>query len=100
MSQRQVTVTAVDLTQGTVSATERTTGHTAIYPLLPIRTGVLPQVGQTWLLDRSMGGGWSFAALLGGPRRAVTGTRAGTNALTLSMLAALVELGLVDDQTV
>lgn len=97
---RQVTVGSIDLTTGIATCTEKTTGHTLSVPLIPARSMMWPQPGQTWLIDKSLNSAWSFAGFLGGPRLAVTGTRSGADDVSLSVLDALVALGLVADQTV
>jgi hypothetical protein len=60
-----------------------------------------PKVGETWLIDRSLGSQWALAAPIvpGVPTPTVTGSRALSDPVSLSLLAALVALGLVEDGT-
>lgn len=58
-----------------------------------------PQVGEDWVIDRIYGP-WRMAVKLGdSDRPVVTGSRSASDPLARSLLAALVSLGLVHDQT-
>jgi hypothetical protein len=67
------------------------------YDLRPKGTGV-PAGGEIWLI-RKMGDTWVLGAQVGAARPVVTGDRSAGTAL-VSLLAALVELGLIEDETV
>jgi hypothetical protein len=60
-----------------------------------------PKVGETWLIDRSLGAQWALAAPVvpGVPTPTITGSRATSDSVALSLLEALVALGLVEDGT-
>lgn len=58
-----------------------------------------PVVGEIWQIDR-MHGFWRLAFMIGHPDKpVVTGSRAASDPLSRSLLAALVSLGLVTDGT-
>jgi hypothetical protein len=59
----------------------------------------MPVVGELWQMDR-MHGFWRLAFMIGVPHKpVVTGSRAASDPLSRSLLAAMVSLGLVTDQT-
>lgn len=60
-----------------------------------------PKVGETWIIERTLGSQWVFAALVRSsvPPPVVTGSRAASDDVALSLLDALVALGLVEDGT-
>jgi hypothetical protein len=61
--------------------------------------GARPQVGEHWMISRDLGG-WTLAACLSvPPTPVVAGSRAAADPVTLSLLDALVQLGLVTDET-
>ena len=60
-------------------------------------SGVYPQVGEVWVIDRSLGT-WTFATKLDASTPAVTGSRASGAALA-SLLKVLSDLGIIEDQT-
>lgn len=60
-------------------------------------SGSIPQANEEWIIDQTLGG-WTFAAVVRSVRPIITGTTDGNPALA-SLIAALVDLGLVDDQT-
>ena len=97
---RQVIVEQIVPKRGLLICKEISSKHKMEVPMLPMRVRA-PRVGEHWLLDQVYGF-WSFAALLRATDTApeVTGPRAGADPVTLSLLAALVEVGLVRDKTV
>lgn len=77
---------------------EVSTKHRMEASLLPIRVRE-PMVGEVWLIDQTFGL-WSFAALIravGSPE--VTGDWSQGNEVAKSLLATLVQIGLVSDAT-
>jgi len=61
--------------------------------------GARAQVGEHWIVSRDLGG-WTFAACLSLPETPVVeGSRATADPVTLSLLDALAQLGLVIDGT-
>lgn len=59
-----------------------------------------PAEGETWVIRRLSGETWVLSAMLDALRPpVVSGSRAGADAVTLSVLDALVALGLVTDDT-
>lgn len=60
--------------------------------------GVRPAVGDQWVIDRSVGGRWSFAAILNTVPPIVTGSR-GANVALGGLLEVMDDAGLVQDQT-
>lgn len=66
--------------------------------LNPQRARRVPIVGETWLIDRQLGS-WSFVAPITNYVPVVSGDRADLSSVIPSLLDALSELGLIDDQT-
>lgn len=59
-----------------------------------------PREGEFWVITKDMIGNWTFAAPIdGAPAPVVAGSRALADPVSLSLLAALVKLGLVADGT-
>lgn len=59
-----------------------------------------PAEGETWVIRRLSGETWVLSVMLDTPRRPVVeGVRAGADDVALSVLDALVKLGLVEDGT-
>lgn len=59
-----------------------------------------PAVDELWVVSRMTGDTWVLSAMIDAPRPpVVSGARAGADAVTLSVLDALVALGLVEDGT-
>lgn len=101
-SVRRVRIEAVDYDQQIVEVSMPSVGSVIKVPLSVRRSRLdAPVVGETWLIERSLGPQWVLAALVSPatPRPTVTGSRAATDAVALSLLAALVDLGLVEDGT-
>lgn len=74
-------------------------GHHVNIPTTVRRAkGLMPAVGDTWIVDRAIGHRWSFAAVINTTRIVVEGSRGGNEALT-SLITALADAGLVIDQT-
>lgn len=99
---RRVRVESVDFDQQIVVVSMPTVNTQIKVPLSVRRSRLdLPVVGETWLIERTLGSQWTLAAPVypASPRPAVTGSRALSDPVSLSLLAALVDLGLVDDQT-
>lgn len=97
-TQRRVSVTLV-LDDGTVQVQD-TQGWTATVrsDLRPKGTAA-PRVGELWLAQRT-GSRWNLVSMIGNPATpVVTGSRAASDPLARSLLAALVTLGLVEDGT-
>lgn len=59
--------------------------------------GPFPRVGEMWLLDRELGP-WTFAACMKADLPKVTGSTDDIPAL-ISLIAALTEIGLIEDHT-
>ena len=59
--------------------------------------GPLPEVGETWLIDRTLGP-WTFAACLNPKRIEITGSTDNNPALK-SLIAALERMGWIKDLT-
>lgn len=58
-----------------------------------------PRTGERWVIDQQYEG-WTFAMVVGGFKiPEVTGSRTGADPLSVSLLQALAELGLVMDRT-
>lgn len=101
-SVRRVRIEEVDLDRQIVIVSMPTVNTQFQVPLSVRRSRLdMPVVGETWLIERTLGPQWTLAAPVdpAKPRPAVTGSRALSDAVSLSLLAALVDLGLVDDQT-
>lgn len=99
---RRVLVDDIDFDGGWVSVLIPTTNTRIRIPLGVSRVrSETPKVGETWIIDRSLGAQWTFAALVApsAPPPVVTGSRAASDPVSLSLLAALVTLGLVEDGT-
>lgn len=60
--------------------------------------GPLPREGERWLIDRTLGN-WTFASLLNPNPPVITGAHSDGTAFK-NLLEALVEMGLVIDDTV
>ena len=74
-------------------------GHHLNIPVSVRRAkGLLPAVGDTWIVDRAIGHRWSFAAVVNTQRIVIEGSRGGNEALA-SLITALAAAGLVIDQT-
>lgn len=59
-----------------------------------------PREGEFWMITKDLLGAWTFGAPFDPkPAPVVTGSRATADPVTLSLLAALVQLGLVTDST-
>lgn len=59
-----------------------------------------PAADELWVISRLAGDTWVLSAMVDAPRApVVSGSRAGADAVTLSVLDALVALGLVEDGT-
>ncbi len=59
-----------------------------------------PAEGEDWVIRRLSGKTWALSAMVRAPQPPVVeGTRAGADAVALSVLDALVALGLVEDGT-
>jgi hypothetical protein len=95
---RQVTIEELVPSRGLIICKEISTGRPMEVPLLPVRVRV-PRVGEQWLLDRAYGP-WSFAAIVSDVKPEVSGDRSTADPVTLSLLDAMVSLGLVVDKTV
>jgi hypothetical protein len=99
---RRVLVDSVDYDQGfALVSVPSVVGQTRI-PLGVRRSNLdLPRVGETWLIERHLGSQWTFGAIVAPAvaRPVITGSRTGASALTLSLLEALVALGLAEDGT-
>lgn len=65
ITRMHVKVEQIIPSRASAGCTETSTLKTIEVPLLPLRSRV-PQVGETWLIDRAFGS-WSFAALLASP---------------------------------
>lgn len=99
---RRVRVEAVDLDRQVCVVSMPSIGTQITVPLSVRRAALeFPAVGETWLIERSLGVQWTLAARVAplAARPVVTGSRAASDAVSLSLLAALVDLGLVDDET-
>jgi hypothetical protein len=99
---RRVRIEAVDFEQQFVVVSMPTTTTRFKVPLGVRRVrSDTPRVGETWLVERHLGPQWTLAALVA-PAVApptVTGSRALSDPVSLSLLAAMVALGLVEDGT-
>jgi hypothetical protein len=99
-----VLVEQIVLAHNTAICQEVSTKHRMEVSLTPIRVRI-PKVDEVWIIDQTFGV-WSFAATVQTPTQfvgglpAVTGARSGADPVTLSLLAALVQIGLVTDETV
>lgn len=60
--------------------------------------GGAPRVGEQWVIDKTISGRWSFAAVLSPQPVIVTGARDDGTALT-ALLEALADAGLIVDET-
>lgn len=99
---RRVQIEAVDFDAQLVTVVMPTVNTRIQIPMQGRRTrSETPKVGETWLIDRSLGAQWALAAPIvpGVPVPTVTGSRASSDAVALSLLEALVALGLVEDGT-
>lgn len=99
LTTQRVSITAVDLSAGIAQA--RTTLGKEIQLRLDRRPkgGAAPAVGDIWTVCKE-GYSWTLKAMLNAPATpTVTGSRAAADPVTLSLLAALVQLGLVQDGT-
>jgi len=96
----QVQVVEVLPDKGIALCTHVQTGHSLQIGLVPVRVRP-PRVGDHWLVDQTYGT-WTFAALVSEVPLVptVTGARSAADPVTLSLLSALVALGLVQDGTV
>lgn len=75
-------------------------GHAQTVPLAPILGGgALPQPGEVWSIERVGSEQWTFRARWGAVPPVISVSRTGASALDLALLAALVQLGIVVDQT-
>ena len=72
--------------------------HMAIPVTVTRAKGALPAVGDQWIIDRSMGSRWSFAAIVNTTPPTITGSRGGNAALG-NLLSALEDAGLIKDST-
>jgi len=99
LTTRRVTITAVDLTTGTGQARD-TNGKTLDLRVDRRPKGTAaPAVGELWEVELK-GYCWVLAEQIGTPPPpTVTGSRAGVDPLTLSLLDALASLGHVIDGT-
>jgi hypothetical protein len=78
---------------------EASTRHLVEIPLIPMRgRSGPPRVDEVWVVDRTLGY-WTFSSIVHSVPPVVTGARSAADPVTLSLLAALVELGLVVDGT-
>lgn len=69
-------------------------------PLNPRPMSRMPREGEFWVVTKDMIGMWTFAAPFDSRTPpVVTGSRAASDPVSLSLLAALVQLGLVTDGT-
>ena len=73
-------------------------GYEVRVSLHPLRARRLPLVGERWVVDRQLGG-WSFVAPMTNYVPIVSGDRTDLSVVIPSLLDALSELGLIDDQT-
>lgn len=99
---RRVLIESVDYDAQLVTVLMPTVNTRIQIPLAGRRArSETPKVGETWLIDRSLGAQWALAAPLvpGAPPPTVTGSRALSDPVALSLLDALVALGLVEDGT-
>lgn len=74
-------------------------GHHINIPVSVTRAkGLRPAVGDSWIIDRAIGGRWSFAACINKVTPEITGSRDGNAALT-SLLSMLASAGVIIDNT-
>lgn len=71
--------------------------HRAVRVDIRRSKGPFPRVGETWVLDRELGP-WTFSACLKADIPKVTGSTDAIPALA-SLIAALAEIGLIEDHT-
>lgn len=96
---RRVSIQAADPVTGEVFVTDPTGWTQNVRATTRVKGSGFPAVGEIWLCQR-LSSVWVLTAQVGHiPPPAVTGPRAGADAVTLSLLDALVALGLVDDRT-
>lgn len=104
VKQRQTTlpwkqVHIEDMTDDGIAMCVDQFGHHINIPISIRRAkGLLPAVGETWIVDQSIGHRWSFAAVINTPRITIEGSRDGNEALA-SLLTALAEAGVIIDNT-
>lgn len=100
---RRVRIEEIDFTRQTVMVSMPSVGSLLKIPLSVRSTRAeVPKVGETWLISRHNGSQWALEALIapGVPTPTVTGSRALSDPVSLSLLAAMVSLGLVEDGTI
>jgi hypothetical protein len=73
-------------------------GYEVRVTLHPLSARRMPLVGEKWMVDRKFGP-WSFVAPMTNYVPVVSGDRADLSVVIPSLLDALSELGLIDDQT-
>ena len=73
-------------------------GYEVRVTLHPLRARRLPLANERWVIDRKFGA-WSFVAPLTNHVPTVTGSMGDPAAVLSSLLDALVELGLIKDET-
>ena len=100
-SMHQVVVEQIVAEKGLAICKEITTSRRMEASLLPVRVRA-PKVGEIWFIDQDYGF-WSFSSLVvaNAPPATpqVTGAKASADPITLSLLAAMVQIGLVTDGT-
>jgi hypothetical protein len=99
LTNRTVVISAVDTVKQIASAKDGL-GKTIEIRIDRRQKGTaIPAEGDTWTVTR-IGFNWVLESMLSVPvAPAVVGSRAATDQISLSLLAALVQLGLVTDET-
>lgn len=91
------TVKVQEVTEGTALVEDQFGKTFEVSAFIRRGKGLLPRAGEEWIIDRTLGA-WTFAAVVQESRPIVTGSTDGLPALA-SLIEALEELGLIEDQT-